>query len=572
MPNSKFSLLKSGAVFILAILMGNCSGSGGGSPAPAPPPVQPPPPPSAAPTSVDISGIISFESVGVETQEFTLDLANLTELPARGVLVEAVNAGGAVLASTSTDSTGRYTLTVDPNITVQIRARAKLLQDTPGSAMWDVTVLDNTNSDAEYVLAGSLQNSGAANSTRNLFAPSGSDGVSAYTGQRVAGPFAILDAVFETLILFESIDSTISFEELQILWSVDNRRINDDEEVDRTTGALRSSSFTILNGVPSITILGDTATDSDEYDEHVIVHEFGHFFQRSLSRDDSVGGSHSLTSLLDPRVSFSEGFGNAFSAIVLNDSLYVDAGFGDDGGFAFNIELNTIGQIIENDLGIPAAGWYGESSVQSIILDIFDARNDGADTISVGFEPIYDVLVSAAFTESEAATTIYSFLDALTADPAVSSDAITSLTDFQEFFGTGEFGEGETNDGGVQSSLPVFPNYRVGDPAITICSVDDADTFNRIGNRVLISLDVPSAGGRTITMTRISGDSDRNPNFFIFNQGQFVTSGTSQAVDTEQQFRLLPAGRLLVDAHDDNNLELDDDDVPGDACYSFSVQ
>ncbi|MEL7480964.1 MAG: hypothetical protein AAGJ29_05345, partial [Pseudomonadota bacterium] len=65
-------------------------------PAPPPPPAAPPPPPPPS-SSVTISGTVTFESVGVtnpngltSTFGWTLDPSDLTQLPARGVIVEAI--------------------------------------------------------------------------------------------------------------------------------------------------------------------------------------------------------------------------------------------------------------------------------------------------------------------------------------------------------------------------------------------------------------------------------------------------------------------------------------------------
>ena len=449
-----------------------CGGGGDGgtngttttTPPPAPP--APPPPPPAG--EVSISGSVTFEEVGVETGEFTLDLADLTTLPARGIVVEAVSGAGAVLDSTTTNDAGQYSLSVAPNTLVSIQAKAELNQTAAEGARWNVVIEDNTNNNAQYILTGNLTSSGTTNQTRNLFAPSGSNGVDAYTSARTAAPFFMLDEILNALRLVESADPDVFLPDLRLLWSVDNRLINDDEESDITIGNLTSSFFSSnLGGMPSIVILGDTETDTDEYDEHVVTHEFGHYLTFTVFRDDSIGGSHSLASLLDPRVSFSEGFGNAFSAMATGDSLYIDAGFGNDGGFAFNVELNTIGEIILDQLDIPAAGWYGESSTQSIIFDIFDSNSDGVDGVSLGFTPIYETLQSAAYQDSESATTIFSFLTAMEEIGAVTQAQLDPLLDFQNINGTGQFGVGETNDGGVPVSLPVFNTYTVGDPALT---------------------------------------------------------------------------------------------------------
>ncbi len=492
--------------------------------------------------------------------------------------MEAVSAAGAVLDTTTTDDNGAYEVTVPPSTPVTIQAKAELSQTAPGGAIWNVAVEDNTNNNAQYILSGSLTDSGTTDSTRDLFAPSGSDGISAYTTARTAAPFFMLDEILDGLRLVESVDPQVVFPNFRVLWSVNNRLINDDEESDITIGNLTSTFFsTNVGGQLSIVVLGDTETDTDEYDEHVVTHEFGHYLTFGVFRDDSIGGSHSLASLLDPRVSFSEGFANAFSAMVTGDPLYIDAGFGDDGGFAFNIELNTIGQIILDQLQIPAAGWYGESSVQSIVLDLFDANNDGVDGVTLGFAPIYETFQSSEFQNSDAATTLFSFLSTMLDAGTITQAQLDPLIDFQNIDGTGQFGVGETNDGGVPVSLPVFHPYTAGAPPITICSIDDAGDANRIGNRALIALTVPNAGTFTVTMELLLGQipgeatEGRDPDYFIFNGDDFVTSGTSPEENIEQQNRFLPAGVLWIDAHDFNNISQIEDIEPGDACYAFSV-
>ncbi|MEM7662549.1 MAG: hypothetical protein AAF292_09895 [Pseudomonadota bacterium] len=562
----------------MAVSFAACSDSDGGPasaapppvaspPPPAPPPPAPPPPASPPPPpagSVTISGSVTFEDVGVDTSnnDFVLDLSDLTALPARGVVVEAVNAAGAVLASTVTSDTGQYALNVAANTDVRIEVEARLLQTT--GATWDVPVLDNTAGNALYVLQGSLTNSGSTNSTRDLFAPSGSNGFSAYTGPRTSGPFAILDEILNGLRLIETESPNLDFPNLQIFWSVNNRPGGDDIPA----GEIPSTAFVnTINGIPTILVSGDIDTDTDEFDEHVITHEFGHYFQELLSRDDSIGGSHSLDSLLDARVAFSEGWGNAISAIITEDPIYVDAGFGSNLGFAFNLDLNGIGSALN------ANGWYGESSIQSILYDVFDSTNDGPDSVSVGFGPLFDAFTSPTFTDSDASTTIFSFIEALVEQPGVSTSDLAPLLALQDINGTGEFATGETNDGGITQSLPIFVPYTVGDPPINICSIDDAGEVNRLGNRVLIIMNNPSSGVFTITMTRTSGPFDRDPDFTIRNEGTFVTGGFSEDPDTETVVAQLPAGQLIVDARDFENTDPDNESPApsGDACFDFSA-
>ena len=61
-------------------------------------------------------------------------------------------------------------------------------------------------------------------------------------------------------------------------------------------------------------ILGDAGVDTDEYDESVIVHEWGHYLpDRSYRATTVLADRHGGGDLLDMRVAFSEGWANAYS-------------------------------------------------------------------------------------------------------------------------------------------------------------------------------------------------------------------------------------------------------------------
>lgn len=533
--------------------------------APTPPPPAPPPPPPPSSSSVSISGQVTYQAVGINTTNNQLNLGNLTTRPARGVIVQAVNAGGSVIASTTTDALGNYVVTVPLNTNVRIQALARL-QQTGTGATWDIAARDNTSSNAQYVLTGAMASSGDTNQTRNLNAPSGSDG-SAYTGPRTAAPFAIIDEIFGGLQVFTAADPNVDFPFLQVFWSPQNRPVNGTI----ADGEIGSSAYQRISGVPTVRILGDTATDTDEFDEHVVTHEFGHYFEDQLSRSDSVGGSHSLSSRLDPRVAFGEGWGNALSGIMTGDPVYRDSGFqGGRNGFAFSVERNDVGMITGSN------GWYGESSVQSILYDIFDSASDGPDTISAGFAPIYNTFRSTAYIQTDAPTSIYSFTANLRNQPGINSLALDALLAFQNINGTGLFGDGETNNGGDPNFLPVVKTVTIGGGPLRICTSDDQGLANRIGNRVLIRLNVPSAQTLTLRMARVSGDTNRDPDFDVYRRGNIFARAF--ALPAEQEVlapRNFPAGVYIIDAIDFMNLDIEDADpplVPGDACFDFTVQ
>jgi len=257
-------------------------------------------------------------------------------------------------------------------------------------AQWNVRVVDNTSSGALYSLQGAISNSGTVNSTRNLNAASGWGG-SSYTSTRAAAPFAILAPIYESIQRVVAVDSDVIFPAIDFNWSVSNRagmNSNVSFAVNIANGDIGTSSYiSSSNGNRRILILGDEENDTDEYDEHVVIHEWGHYFEDQLSRSDSIGGPHGQGDRLDPRVALGEGFGNALSGIMTDDPFYRDSfGSGQGSGFAIDVERNA--QTNE--------GWFNEGSTQSILYDIYDADDDGVDTISAGLAPIYNVLTSSS--------------------------------------------------------------------------------------------------------------------------------------------------------------------------------
>ena len=528
------------------------SSSGGGTTGLTTTPTPTPTPPPTSST-VTISGTISYEYVPISSTGTGLNYNAISQRPARGVEVEVVDGSGTVLGTAFTLATGAYSFSVPSNTDVRIRAKARTVESTV--ATWNFEVVDNTNSNALYTLQGALTSSGSNNSTRNLVATTGWGGAS-YTGARNAAPFAILDAIYSTMQTIATAQPGILFPTGRVFWSINNRSADGDI----TIGEIGTTSYTRIAGTPTILVLGNENNDTDEFDSHVIVHEFGHYLQDQLSRDDSLGGSHSGSIRLDPRVAFSEGLATAFSGIFLNDAIYTDS-FGNAQSLHFEINIESPSTTFP--------GWFSEATILGLVYDIADPANEASDNIAFGFIPIVETLSGVSFKNTPSSTTVFVFLNALRTHPSVNATALDAHLVPLNIDGVGEYGTGETHDGAIPSSLPVFKTVTVGGPAIQICSVDDAGTYNRLGNRALIHLSLGIAGTHTLTMTRTSGDANRNPDFNIYAFGNFIARSDSTVVDSETRIVSLSANEYIIDAYDLNNVELGG--TPGDACYDFSV-
>lgn len=537
------------SVFGATLLLSACGGNGGSS---TPTPVSPTPIPQP-PISVTLSGTLTYDRVPNVTSTNGLDYDAISQLPIRFAPVDILSSTNAVLVSTTTDATGAYSVSLDSGQSVRVRVRSEV-QRTEANTI-DMQIVDNTSSNALYALQGALADVPRSNQIRDLNADSGWGG-SSYTTTRAAAPFALMDTIYGALEDFIAVDATVDFPAFDVYWSVNNRA----ESGSVAAGQIGTSSYTLDNGVPVIRILGDANNDTDEYDAHVVVHEFGHYFENNLSRADSIGGPHSGNDRLDARIAFGEGWGNALSGMILDDAVYRDSfGNAQATGFSINVESNNSGSI----------GWFSESSVQSILYDLFDSADDGADTISLGLAPIYQSFVSSSYQESEAFTSIFNFINALEGQASVTEADLMPLLSAQNINSFDPFGAGETNDGGLPAQLPVYLSVGTDGTALNFCSVDDFGVFNKHGNRRFLQFDLATATSLNFEMTRTSGPENADPDFTIFLQGQPVVNAVSGVVDVESASGTLQPGTYVIDAYDFRNI---DAGAGVDACFDFTIQ
>lgn len=482
---------------------------------------------------INISGEVTYDYVPGSASG--LDYANTTVKPARRVVVQLINAQGTTIKETRTDSDGNYLFSGLQNTgKVKVRVLAKLLKND-NLPFWDVKVVDNTNNDALYVMDGALTDPGLTDNIRNLHAPSGWDG-NRYANNRTAAPFAILDSIYSAIEKVLSAQSDANFEPLLVNWSVNNKTTNGD----RTLGEIGTSFYHDSN----LYILGDANGDTDEYDNHVITHEWGHYYEDKFSRSDSIGGPHGHGDTLDIRVAFSEGWGNAFSAIALDDPIYFDtSGVGQHEGFESNVE----------DAAHENPGWFSEDSIQRIIYDLYDTHDDAAnsDTLSLGFTPIHEVMRSTE-KDTAAFTSIFTFITAMrnantahvdAIDRIISSENIATIEDI--------YGSGRTNE---PAQYP-YINTAIGNA--TRFSIHTLNgTYNKLGNRQFVKFSISYAATYTITVSQ-DGGTDGDPDFKLFKTAPFTHLSTSDKTGGPERLRIfLESGTYLLDISEYNNLSL----------------
>ena len=517
-----------------------------------------------APPTVNISGQITFDKVPGNTTGIGLNYSGVISTPARGVLVEAVQVSDrtTVAASTSTNASGNFTLSVPSSANLFLRAKAEMLR--AGAPGWHFRVLDNTASNALWAIHGADFNSGVSNSQRSLNAASGWGG-SSYTAGRAAAPFSILDTVYKAYNLVLAANSTASFPDLDLFWSTNNKAIT---PFNAATGDIETTQFNPAaqptQPTAAIYILGDENVDTDEYDDSVIAHEWGHYFQDSFSRDDSLGGTHALSDQLDLRVAFSEGWGDAFSGMATGKSVYQDAqGPGQTAGGCSGLESNSPAAC-----GVPSGlGWYDETSIERVLYDFFDSASDGVDAVNLGFGPIYTVM-NNEMRSTRALTSIFVFGAALkTRNPGVASgiDAILNAQNIAASDpGFDAYGAGETNDAGDPSILPVYISLSAPGTVSNVCSNSNFGTDNKLGVSKFLRFSLGAPRFVTITLTGV-GTTD--PDLQVYGAG-LVASGESSTPNSEILTSNLAAGDYVLEVYEYSNLT---STPKGNTCFTVSI-
>jgi hypothetical protein len=579
------------------VILAACGGGGGGGgsgPEPLP--------------SVTVSGAVRYDFVPAAPNCNGLNFNATIPRPIRGATVQLINASGSVIDSTVSSESGAFSFAnVNANTMVRLRVRAELKRQ--GSPSWDVEIRDNVVDPSDpsppalgsrplYTLDGTNFNTGSTNVTRNLTAPTGW-GTNSYTGVRAAAPFAILDTIFSGIQFVLTADAVAAFAPLDAFWSVNNTSTESD---DIDSGALGTSFYS--RSIDSLFLLGDAIDDTEEFDRHVVLHEWGHYFEDNFSRSDSLGGHHALGERIDARLAFSEGWATTFATMALDNPVYCDTfAAGSSGGFTFDAE----------SVGAGVQGWFNELSVVTMIYDLWDTNDEGNDSSSIGFAPIYNTMTGPqAFTE--AFTSVFSFAAELRASLAPADQTfLDSQLDREAISSAGLdiWGSNEINDSNDINGpnprldvLPVFTDIAPDGTPLRICSnahsdqrVDMDGNRERYGNKLseyrYLRLAVGTQSRYSLVMDTVAGSASPNgfdcsdpanvddpnihmhsdPDISLWQAGQLVWLGFScEANREETTTNTLSVGTYVLDIREFRYADPDSpQDFPEQTCFDVTV-
>lgn len=310
---------------------------------------------------VEVSGEVTYEDQEYNANGFTGELAIQ---PARGFVVEIVRElDDLVVASTTTDDEGLFVVETQTHLVLPyyVRALTRL-----GELGLDSEVRDRSRADAVYAMGSdSFSVSEPSSVVRN---------VTARADLPAGGAFNILDTVWAGFeVITRHIDEPTH--PLLVRWQ-------------------QGMAFLCRSCYSDDTIsLGGAVDDPDEYDDDIILHEFGHFFVDRHSIDSSPGGSH-FGEQTNPLLAYSEGLATFFSSNVRGTPTYVDNYF--DGYRSMNIE--TADEDPEQFYGTEDGSVTGDVSeflVAAILWDAMDPthQDEPFDQLEMGEVGVFEVVV-----------------------------------------------------------------------------------------------------------------------------------------------------------------------------------
>ncbi|MEN0039009.1 MAG: hypothetical protein AAGC78_18160 [Cellvibrio sp.] len=499
---------------------------------------------SSANSLINLTGRVTYDFVPHNDNKIGLNYSAVSVQAGRGLVVELLDSNNLVLATTNTDSLGNYSFMVDLNKTVKIRVKAQLLRTL--LPVWNFKVTDNTSGNSLYVMDGTLVEANQTTAIRNLHAGSGWTGTG-YTQPRVAAPFAILDSIYGGLERIAAVNNSLTFSPLEFRWSVKNKAADGNLAL----GEIGTSFY----GSSAIYILGDENNDTDEYDRHVILHEWGHYLEDQFSRSDSIGGDHMYGDKMDMRVAMSEGFANAFSAMMLDDPDYRDAsGVQQVSGFASDISRKSH----------TVRGWYSEASIQSVLYNFY--KNEKK------FSDIFNVISSSGYASNSAMISIYVFANELRTISPQHSAVFNSLLFEQNIENTNAFGVGESNSGGYAGSLPLYKVLAADNTPINVCSTNRFGSYNKLAVSQFLLLDIPLSGAYQFSVQKAGGDSgSSDPDIYLYRRGELIDYAESSTADQESLLRLLSADTYVLELVDDS-AKYNESISEVTACFDVRVQ
>ena len=236
---------------------------------------------SASAHAITVSGVVTYEKLVYGSNNSTTSINE----PLVGAEIKIFPLGGTSQTG-KTQAGGAYSFDIGAATSYTLTVYAKSDYFSVGSG------LSGSTSTGVY----SYSTSANTETTQNVYIPRNK------TNSNSSGAFNILNQMERGRVWFESFGHKLT-KSTSILWP-------------SSQGSFYEPTANVMHILSNAAGTGDI----DEFDDDIILHEFGHLAMEAFSKDDSLGGGHSFTGHYDLRLAWSEGAATYISSAIRNNA------------------------------------------------------------------------------------------------------------------------------------------------------------------------------------------------------------------------------------------------------------
>lgn len=329
----------------------------------------------------------------------SLGLATSSSRPIRRAEVQILDSTGTAIQCGETSDTGTISIDIPRtagNYTLKVLSRAF-------SSVTKTSILNNPTAMLPYSVSVSFSLTGSEPTKTVTLA------TAALNGTLEGGAFNILDQIYNANAYIKDQTNAscsaplcgtfTSANKSRIFWTPGLSPAAYYGTPTATTSFYIASDDSSLGMATGIYLLGgvngSVCSDTDHFDNSVIIHEYGHFLEKDQAYSDSPGGSHTGNGLIDPRLAWSEGWANFFQGAVRSDTRYIDTignvacSTSTYAAIYASLETAQSGNDLMSGGTYSGEGIFREFSVSRVLWDAMNGPGTDTFGASLGFKFIW---------------------------------------------------------------------------------------------------------------------------------------------------------------------------------------
>lgn len=382
--------------------------------------------------------------------------------PIANAEVHIYDGGGNLIQCGETDGSGNFSLlipdTVNSQYTLSVYSRAF-------NSTYKVSVLNDVNSNQPYKISTSFSSGSSSPVDAGTLTAEGDESVDS---SLKGGAFNIMNDILKAnnFLRLNATGFTVA-PKVTVFWKAGfnpSTYIGGDAGSGLSFYSPGDYQLFILGGIN-----GDVKTsDTDHFDDSVIMHEYGHFLEDVYGKSNSPGGSHNGDAVIDPRLAWSEGWANYIQSAI---KTYVDSTDPSKSSY-----IDTYGYKANSG----STSGFGQNIVFDLTSD--PLSTDSYDSPNVALEGMFrEVSISRTLYKTTSPTTVTYTYNGTSGSPSID----IPFSYVWQVFSDGDSSSTPVIDGFHSDNIHFrnmgLFNYLL-NAIITLHQTDDATTYGKLGS------------------------------------------------------------------------------------------